>query len=80
MTSNPGSRVHDLAAARKRRERDARGEGCVHRDVVVYRDSRRVCCAICGAELDPFDVLVTVVEAQPPARGRRKRLLEDELE
>lgn len=38
----------------------------MHKDVIVYRDSRRVYCVVCGAELDPFDVLVSVVEAQPP--------------
>lgn len=67
MPESTNAKIIDLDAAKQKRQRQESQQHCPHKDVVVYRDSRRVYCAICGCELDPFDVLVSVVEAQPPA-------------
>jgi hypothetical protein len=53
---------------------------CAHKQVIVYTVYRTVRCAFCGAELDPFDVLVDVFKAYvPPDNGDReeKRLLRE---
>jgi len=39
---------------------------CAHRRVVAYTAYRTVRCALCGAELDPFDVLVEMFKGAPP--------------
>jgi len=67
MSESTNAKVIDLTAAKQKRQRQESLQSCPHKDVVVYRDSRRVYCSRCGAELDPFEVLVRVVEAQPPA-------------
>ncbi len=58
-----------LAEAREKQERTGRQAvpGCAHRYVIVYRDTRTVCCATCGFPLDPFDVLVDMVKGYVPA-------------
>lgn len=66
MPESTNAKIIDLGAAKQKRQRQESRQHCAHKDVVVYRDSRRVYCAVCGVELDPFDVLVSVVEAQPP--------------
>lgn len=46
---------------------------CAHKQVVVYTVYRTVCCAFCGAELDPFDVLADMFKAHvPPDNGGRE--------
>ena len=44
---------------------------CCHREVIAYTVYRRVHCAICGIELDPFEVLVDMLKAHVPSAGRR---------
>jgi hypothetical protein len=39
---------------------------CDHKNVIVYRVARTVRCAVCGALLDPFEVLVELVQTMPP--------------
>ena len=40
---------------------------CDHKYVTVYAAARRVNCAICGAQLDPFDVLLEWTKGYVPA-------------
>ena len=40
-------------------------EKCQHKEVIVYSRTRVVCCSFCGTELDPFDVLVDLVQTSP---------------
>jgi hypothetical protein len=42
--------------------REEPAAGCAHRRVVVERAERRVRCEVCGAELDAFEVLVSLVQ------------------
>ena len=41
--------------------------GCDHKQVIAYTVYRTVHCSICGAELDPFDVLVDMLKAYVPS-------------
>jgi hypothetical protein len=53
---------------------------CAHKQVIVYTVYRTVRCAFCGAELDPFDVLVDVFKAYVPPDNvdrEEKRLLRE---
>jgi hypothetical protein len=47
--------------------------------VTAYTIHRTVRCAICGAELDPFDVLVDMMKSQVPGTedAEEKRLREE---
>ncbi|MEW6221186.1 MAG: hypothetical protein AB1634_16860 [Thermodesulfobacteriota bacterium] len=49
--------------------------GCRHANVICYTAWRLVCCTDCGAELDPFDVLVQMVKAAPPPAPKKEEAL-----
>ncbi|MFZ5758520.1 MAG: hypothetical protein ACOY32_02670 [Thermodesulfobacteriota bacterium] len=55
---------------------------CEHRHVIAYTWYRTVCCARCGATLDPFDVLVDMLKASPPEEenGREEKKFRQEAE
>ncbi len=62
------AKIASMHEARRRRE-ERRKEilaVCQHKDVVVHTTERRVRCAVCGATLDPFDVLVDIVQRYGP--------------
>ena len=42
---------------------------CHHKRVTAYTLYRTVRCATCGRELDPFDVLVDILNSHPPSDG-----------
>ena len=47
--------------------------GCAHRRVIAYTVYRTVRCELCGMELDPFDVLVDMLQGHvPPDDGNRE--------
>ena len=41
-------------------------QACTHKQVTAYTVFRTVRCNLCGAELDPFDVLVDMLKAYIP--------------
>ncbi|NOR25634.1 MAG: hypothetical protein GQ542_14850 [Desulforhopalus sp.] len=43
--------------------------GCEHKHVIAYTVHRTVCCVVCGALLDPFDVLVDMLKGYVPPDG-----------
>jgi hypothetical protein len=45
---------------------------CEHKNVIAYRVSRTVRCVFCGALLDPFDILVDMIQGYVPAGGGNK--------
>jgi len=55
---------------------------CPHKHVVAYTVYRTVRCTVCGAELDPFDVLVDMLKAYVPPDNddREKQRLLKEVE
>lgn len=57
-------------ARRKRSERQKTlmARTCEHKEVIVYASERSVRCALCGASLDPFDVLVDLMQRYGPDR------------
>jgi hypothetical protein len=42
---------------------------CDHKQVIAYTYYRTVNCSICGAPLDPFDVLVDMLKGYVPPGG-----------
>ena len=40
--------------------------GCAHKQVIAYTVYRTVHCAACGAQLDPFDILVDMLKSYVP--------------
>lgn len=45
---------------------------CDHKNVVAFTVSRTVQCAICGARLDPFDVMLELLKGyMPPIDNNR---------
>lgn len=55
---------------------------CDHKQVIAYTYYRTVNCSICGAPLDPFDVLVDMLKGYVPPDGNdhKDNLLNKELE
>jgi hypothetical protein len=45
---------------------------CEHKNVIAYRVSRTVRCVFCGAQLDPFDILVDMIQGHIPAGCENK--------
>ena len=41
-------------------------EACPHKHVIAHTGSRTVCCVLCGASFDPFDVLVDMISGSAP--------------
>lgn len=39
---------------------------CDHKQVIAYTFYRKVYCTVCGAQLDPFDVLVDMLKGYVP--------------
>lgn len=39
---------------------------CDHKYIIAYTVYRTVCCARCGTQLDPFDVLVDMLKGYVP--------------
>lgn len=46
-----------------------RPAACDHKQVIAYTYYRTVNCSICGAPLDPFDVLVDMLKGFVPPGG-----------
>jgi hypothetical protein len=68
-------------ARKKAKAAEQKMRGCRHRQVTAYALYRSVRCAICGAELDPFDVLVDMLKAQiPNDAGLEEKRLHREIE
>lgn len=59
-----------------------KSKGCSHRQVIAYTVYRTVNCAVCGKELDAFDVLVDMLKAYPPpdAGDSDEKRLQREME
>ena len=55
---------------------------CEHKRVIAYTAFRTVRCAICGAQLDPFDVLVDMLKSyvEPGANNLEEKRLAREVE
>jgi hypothetical protein len=58
-----------IEKARKQAEKEKAGR-CEHKYVTVYAVSRNVRCVTCGADLDPFDVLLDMTMAYVPTQER----------
>ena len=56
--------------------------GCEHKRVIAYTAFRTVRCALCGAHLDPFDVLVDMLKGyvEPGANNLEEKRLDKEVE
>lgn len=68
--------------SRRRPQENVAATSCDHKNVVAYTVSRKVQCAICGAELDPYDVMLELLKGYiPPSDNNRElRLFTRELE
>ena len=55
--------------------------GCEHKRVIAYTAFRTVRCAICGAQLDPFDVLVDMLKGyvEPGGNNLEEKRLDKEV-
>jgi len=55
---------------------------CDHKNVVAFTDMRTVHCATCGADLDPFDVMLELLKGyMPPIDNNRElKLFTREME
>lgn len=63
------AKIASMDEARRKRDarlRNCKAKTCEHKEVVVYAHERSVRCAVCGARLDPFDVLVDLVQRYGP--------------
>lgn len=47
---------------------------CEHKNVIAYTASRTVQCAACGAELDPFDVMIELLKGSKPPGDKNREL------
>ena len=68
--------------SRRQKEGAVSVTSCDHKNVVAYTASRTVHCAVCGAELDPFDVMIELLKGStPPGDSNRElKLYSRELE
>lgn len=68
--------------SRRLSDKTAPAPSCDHKNVVAFTASRSVQCAICGAKLDPFDVMLELLKGyQPPIDNNRElRLFSRETE
>ncbi|MEN8136747.1 MAG: hypothetical protein ABFS18_14625 [Thermodesulfobacteriota bacterium] len=68
--------------SRRQQERAVAATSCDHKNVVAFTASRTVQCAACGAELDPFDVMLELLKgSKPPGdKHRELKLYKRELE
>ncbi|NLW80714.1 MAG: hypothetical protein GXY42_03435 [Desulfovibrionales bacterium] len=57
----------DTSRKRPRAAGPEKRTGCEHKEVIAYTVYRTVCCSICGAELDPFDVLLDMIKGYIPS-------------
>lgn len=71
-----------LDSRRRQHDKAASATCCDHKNVVASTASRTVQCAICGAGLDPFDVMLELLKGyMPPIDNNRElRLFTRELE
>lgn len=70
----------DTSKKRPKQAGEQAAASCEHRQVIAYTHYRTVYCAVCGFELDPFDVLVDMLKAHVPAggsEGEEQRLLRE---
>jgi hypothetical protein len=42
---------------------------CSHKEITVYRQEKMVRCVACGKELDPFTVLLQILQRVPAEEG-----------
>jgi ribosomal protein S27E len=64
-------KVASMDEARRKRSEKLKthmASACEHKEVIVYASERSVRCALCGASLDPFDVLVDLIQRYGPDR------------
>jgi len=68
--------------SRRQHKQDESATSCDHKDVVAFSASRTVECAICGDQLDPFDVMIELLKGYlPPIDSNRElKLFTRELE
>jgi len=60
--------------SRRQKEEAAPANSCDHKNVVACATSRTVQCAICGTELDTFDVLLELIKGYiPPGDQNHKQ-------
>jgi len=78
------AKIIKFDSSRKRPEalRKEKIPDCDHKQVIAYTFYRVVRCAVCGAELDAFDVLVDMLKSYipPAAQDREEKRLAGELE
>lgn len=65
------AKIASMDEARRKRSEKLRAlqvRACEHKEVIVYASERTVRCALCGTSLDPFDVLVDLMQRYGPDR------------
>lgn len=61
------AKIISLATSRRKVKRnDEAPIPCDHKSVTAYRQYRDVRCSCCGEQLDPFDVLVDMIQSAIP--------------
>ena len=67
---------------KKSTEKTGKTGACLHKNVTVFTTPRTVRCAFCGALLDPFDVLLSMVQGDIPTGNgnNEERKLKRELQ
>ncbi len=55
------------SSRKKSKEKSGKTGDCLHKNVTVYENYRTVRCSFCGTLLDPFDVLLSMVQGYIPA-------------
>jgi len=59
--------------SRRQLEEAEPATSCDHKNVVAFTASRTVQCVICGATLDPFDVMLELLKGyMPPIDNNRE--------
>ncbi|NTV13436.1 MAG: hypothetical protein HGA96_05835 [Desulfobulbaceae bacterium] len=68
--------------SRRQPEEAKSATSCDHKNVVAFTASRTVHCVVCGADLDPFDVMLELLKGyMPPIDNNRElKLFTRELE
>ena len=76
------AKIISFEHSRKQHEEGVPISSCDHKDVVAFTGSRTVHCATCGAELDPYDVMVELLKCYiPPSDNNRElKLFSREVE
>lgn len=69
-------------SSRRQHEEPEPAISCDHKNVVAFTASRTVHCATCGADLNPFDVMLELLKGyMPPIDNNRElKLFSREME